>query len=598
MSMNPVALICLPNIPYLLGTFDTAKFQTWWRSNPFPDELETIKKGFHIYGRTHLAIAKRKDGLWALYRSKNYGIDWDLAFLAAPDEVIYDLVLITYGWAIMNTSRGFYETVDAGANWSQFLELPDAPNAPAFYNIGGGDTLLCADGRYIWRSTDIARSWLLVCDSHTIRFSDGGDWGRTPPKDERYHTYYKDLSIPCIAGANGRVFASAGPFLIISEDSGQTWEGFRWWPGYCTYWDSYTKANIPPPKTLVYDRLWPSPSPPKFLISQILVTSVDGPTGDDVVFMVRCDDRVPISGESNLYSRFFKTHKASIHQDNVYNGYYFGYVFQQYLSDASCQQMASYDLLVTGQPYSDRLVFSAQTRMDASGNLVPSLKYSLDGGQTWIDIDVSRIQVGNASEGGLASGSMLDDRYARLTWIAGGCCNDGKWDIKEFYRRQCLSYEMDAGITKKATRDQNIDAIVALDKSSSENIDAIVANPKKRAPYDVDAMAEGLVSKSYRIDRTLEGKVTKEQDVDAILSIDHVATDNVDAHIWALLKKYYKLDVLFKSRLSKLYNIDAIVVTDELNQTVQEMIAKFPQFMDLVDPGLPYEVYDSRRERL
>jgi hypothetical protein len=36
-------------------------------------------------------------------------------------------------------------------------------------------------------------------------------------------------------------------------------------------------------------------------------------------------------------------------------------------------------------------------------------------------------------------------------------------------------------------------------------------------------------------------------------------------------------------------------VKDGSTETVQKMIAKFPQFMDLVDPGLPYEVYDSRK---
>lgn len=597
MSMNPVALVCLPNLPYLLGTFDTARFRTWWSSNPFPDELETIKKGIHIYGRTHLAIAKRKDGRWALYRSKNYGIDWDLAFLAAPSEVIYDLVLITYGRAIMNTSLGFYETFTAGTTWDHFLELPGAPNAPAFCNIGSGDTLLCADGRYIWRSTDIARNWQLVCDSHTIRFSDGGDWGRVPPKDERYHAYYRDLSIPCIAGANGRVFASAGPFLLISEDSGQNWEGFRWWMGYCTYWDSYRKANIPPPKTIVYDRLWPNPSPPKFLISQIMVTSVDGPTGDDVVFMVRCDDRVPAAGDPNLYSRFFRTHKASIHENDVYNGYYFGYVFQQYLSDASSQQMASYDLPVTGQSYSDRLVFSAQTRKDSSGNLVPSLKYSLDGGQTWIDVDVSRIRVGDASEGGSASGSMLDDRYARLTWVAGGCCNDGRWDVQELYRRQCLSYELDGNVAARHSMTCSHDAVLRSRRSKTCSHDVLVETAAQKT-YSLDGMVEGQFSKSYQVDRTLEGCIPKELEVDAICCIDKPVTDLVDAHIWTRLKKYYHVDALFKGKCSSPYRCDAILVVDNLSQTVTDMIARFPQFMDLVDPGLPYGAYDSRKEKI
>ena len=123
-SMTPVALVSLPNLPYLLGTFDTQQFREWWRSAPFPDDLEDIKKGFHIYGRTHLVLAKRKDGRWAVYRSKNYGIDWERVWLAAEGEIIYDIVLITFGWAILNTSLGFYETTSAGKNWTLVLGLP------------------------------------------------------------------------------------------------------------------------------------------------------------------------------------------------------------------------------------------------------------------------------------------------------------------------------------------------------------------------------------------------------------------------------------------------------------------------------------------
>lgn len=50
-ARTPVALIYLPNQPYLIGTFDTTNFTNWWRSKPFPDAIEFIKKGMHVYGR-------------------------------------------------------------------------------------------------------------------------------------------------------------------------------------------------------------------------------------------------------------------------------------------------------------------------------------------------------------------------------------------------------------------------------------------------------------------------------------------------------------------------------------------------------------------
>lgn len=590
MSMNPVVLMAVPSLPYLLGTFDTTRFRNWWRSNAFPDELENIRKGFHIYGRTHLAIAQRTDGRWAVYRSKDYGINWQRAFLAEPGEAIFDLVLITYGRAIMNTSTGFYETVNAGATWTKISDLPGPSSVPAFCNIGGGDVLLCTDGRYIWRSVDIARHWSLVCDSHSIKFN-----SLSASDDPNTGVYYTDLSKPCIAGACGRVFAAAGPFLLISNDAGVTFKPYRYWQGDARANPDW--YNLAPPYNLVAGRLWPNPSPPPFIITQILITSIDGPTGADVQFLVRYNDLRPLSGESMLYSRVFTTYGAAgrIHQVFMGNAW-FKYVFQQYVADYDATQITSYDLPVTGAAYSDRLVFSAQTTSDSSGNLKIALKYSTDGGTTWTEIDTSKIKIGDASEGGLASGASLDDNFAKLTWATGGCNNYGSWNFTELYRRQCQSYETDAGLAKKATKYQNIDAVVMQNQSISENIDVVVANPKQTVPYDVDVMMEGRASKSYRVDRTLEGEVTKVQEVDAILSIDHMAVDYVDANIWARLRKYYKVDVLFAGLIPKSYNVDAILVTDELNQTMQDMVAKFPQFMDLVDPGLPYGPYNSRQE--
>jgi len=593
MSMNPVVLMVVPNLPYLLGTFDTTSFRTWWRSNAFPDAIETITKGFHIYGRTHLAIAQRTDGYWAVYRSKNYGIDWERAFLAASGEKVYDLVLITYGRAIMNTSTGFYETVNAGKSWTKIASLPGASAVPAFCNIGGGDVLLCTDGRYIWRSTDIARHWTLVCDAHTILF--GSTSSSDDPSGSKYKTYYTNTSKACIAGACGRVFAAAGPFLLISEDAGLTFKGYRRWMGDARYDTDW--SDLAPPHSLVAGRLWPVPSSPPFIITQILVTSIDGATGADVQFLVRYNDLQLLSGESVLYSRVFTTYGASGHIHGVYMGNaWFKYVFQQLVADYDATQITSYSLPVTGAAYTDQLIFSAQTTTDSSGNQVIALKYSTDGGVTWTVIDASKISVGSvdAALAVSSAGASLDDNFAKLTWVAGGCCNYGSWDYTELYRRQCLSYEMDAKILAAHSKSYNADVNVSLDKQITEDVDAIVANPKKTLDYDVDAMVEGQVSKSYLIDRTLEGLVSKEQEVDAILSIDHEALDTVDAHVWANLKKYYKVDVLFKSRRSQTYNVDVIIVEDELNQTMQDMVSSFVQFMDLVDPGIPYGVYNSK----
>ena len=573
-SMTPVVLVSLPNLPYLLGTFDTTNFRQWWRSAPFPDELEEIKKGFHIYGRTHLTIAKRKDGRWAIYRSKNYGIDWERSFLTASGETIYDLVLITFGWAIMNTSLGFYETVDAGASWDLVLSLPTAPNAPAFCNIGGGDVLLCTDGRYIWRSTNIARAWTQVCDMNSV-----SHWPEYMPPTR----YYAGPSIPTIAGACGRAMAAHGPFLVRSDDGGDSWRREAEWENYrlsCLYTHvggTYTIND-----------------PPQNLIKQISVSSVDGPAGDDVCFLIKLDDTYPILGTSELYSWLYATYTFGGYKNN-----YFKPVFQQYLTPSNGQQNIScYDVPVTGANYNDRLAFSAQTRTDpATGNPIPSLKYSTDGGTAWQDVDLNAVQIGDPNGGGNYGGSMVDDNFAKLTWIAPACNNTGYYNYIELSRRQCQSYEMDGSVSEPHSKSYSLDGLLATLHTKSQNIDAITEDEIDK-PYDIDIMAEGQVSKIYQIDRTLEGEATKSQNLDVICEAGIPISDWLDALLWAGIKKYYHLDAMLNGKIAKPYLVDAVLVKDRLNEKLSGIEREMVQFLDIDVPGIPYAPLDSRKETL
>ena len=584
-SMSPVVLISLPNLPYLLGTFDTTQFRTWWRSAPFPDELETIKKGFHIYGRTHLALAKRKDGRWAVYRSKNYGIDWARVFLAAIGETIYDIVLITFGRAILNTSLGFYETVNAGVTWTLVLGLPTAPNAPSFYNIGGGDVLMCTDGRYIWRSTNLARSWTLILDMHTFLHDDFN--GRTG--------YYTGPSNACIAGANGRVIVADGPFILRSDNGGLTF-------GRVAYWE-YTPViaarYLRPPKEVIYDRMWPMTANPGFLISQILISSIDGPQGNDAVYLLKINDVRPVAGYTDLFAWTFKSWGDSAETKNNH----WKPVFQQYLMPVEGEShITSYDVAVMGQNYNDKLIFSAQTRTDSvTGIPVPSLKYSTDGGETWIDIDLGKIKIGDPDGGGVYGGSMMDDNFATLTWVGPACNNTGHYNFTQLYRRQCQSYEMDLNVAKIVYLDQYVDyyldAAIAKNVSQSQEIDANLEIAASNS-YNIDFMAEGSRSKSYQLDRTLEGLVTKEQQVDALMSADIPVSDMLDVLIVGHPKRYYRLGLILQGKASSPYNLDVILVKNRLNEKLSTIEREIVQFLDIDVPTIPYAPLDSRKEKL
>ena len=577
-TRTPVVLVALPNVSYMLGTFDTQHFKKWWRSRAFPDNLLFIKKGMHIYGRTHLAIAKRSDGLWAVYRSKNYGIDWELAWLAASGEVIYDIVLVAFGWAIMNTSEGFYETVKAGATWTKISDLPAGTNC-AFCNIGGGDILLCTDGHLIWRSTDIARSWVQVCDMRTI-----------VPGD--YYPFYTGDSIPCIAGACGVALCGHGPWMCRIVDTGLHWATFH-------SWDLYIEDDI----AIVYDNDledWHNCFPPSdivgdrrdgFLLSEMIIASVDGPTADDVTFVVKTKDIEPMGGV--YYTRLFKTFSGYTEDGEVYGNFWFRYILQRPLA-TSDNQVSSYDLPVTGSSERDTLIFSAQ-----AGDGVPSLTLYTDVSMTnAISIDPATIKVYDSADMDdvpTYGGEFLDDNYAVNTWVYGECDNHGYWEPGEGYRKQNLSFEADMGVDGTAEKPLSLDAIIDTTVETDHQADILMSKPIP-ALLPADALLEGQATTILQCDRHLEGSVTKDQSIDQILSADKLPVLDVDGVFESRVRNRLYVDMGIRRIVPISHRCDIIILENDLPERLTKMDRKFPQVFDIMVPDMGYGVFNSKDE--
>lgn len=565
----------LPNLPYFIGTFDTENFRQWWRSKPLPDDIVYVRKGLHIYGRTHLAIAPRRDGLWGVYRSKNYGIDWERVFLTA--ETIYDIVIINFGWAIMNTSGGFYETVNAGTSWTKILDAPPAPRAPAFCNIGGGDVLICTDGRYIWRSTNIARSWSQVCDQRSIK-RHNGSFNYTGP------------SHPCVAGANDLAICGFGPFMSISMDGGLTWNHHHWW-------DDYWKDPIYPifpPASVVFDRQPAAANKsPTYIIKQLLISSITGPRPEDVTFLLKYDDLTPIAGETKLYSRIFKTIPPWYPAAQVWR-----YQFQQYISPADGYQLDAYDLPITGAAGNDRLAFSAQTRIDpATGQQVPSLKYSHDGGISWIDIDLNSINVGSPDGSPIYGGPSLDDSFARNVWVHGTCDNAGRWCFTDGTRRQNLSQEMDLCIMAKASKECDVDVVIVATGTKPQQLDAFFSN-RRDVVSQIDELIQGRNTKICLLDALVEGVSSRQYQCDAITADDLSSDYQMDIKLWGRFQRLYHLDALLKGKNGAPYNIDMVLIRYGLNKRLSDTENTIPQIFDIDVPFIPSAPYNSRQETL
>ena len=593
-TRTPVVLVALPNVSYMLGTFDTQHYKKWWRSQAFPDNLLFIKKGMHIYGRTHLAIAKRSDGLWAVYRSKNYGIDWELAWLAASGEVIYDIVLVAFGWAIMNTSEGFYETVKAGATWTKISDLPAGTNC-AFCNIGGGDVLLCTDGHLIWRSTDIARSWIQVCDMQTIAhytYYEPGDYS-----DSEY--VYVGQSIPCIAGACQTAMCGCGPFLCTTHDSGLNWGTVPGW-SQCNDEDpeAYAYDNdlgtyhlcFPPPE-IVFNRR------DGFLVSEIVVASVDGPTSDDVCFVVKTKDIQPFYGsgswEGKYYTRLFKTYSGRTPSGEEWGNFWFRYILQRPLS-SSDNQISSYDLPITGSNERDTLIFSAQ-----AGDGVPSLCLYTDVSMTnAISINVESIKIYDSADlDGLPTygGEFLDDNYAVNTWVHGACDNEGRWTLGEGYRRQNLSFEADMDMDSQKEKLQNLDTIIDTTSQADHQADIQIVKPIP-VIRPVDALLDGQATTILRCDRHLEGSVTKDQSIDQILSADKLPVLDIDGVFESKVRNRLYVDMGIRRIVPISHSCDIIILENDLPERLTKMDRKFPQVFDIMVPDVGYGVYNSKEE--
>ena len=602
MSMSPVALVYLPDQPFLLGTFDVENFKTWWRSRPFPEAIDFIKKGMHIYGRKHLVIAKRADGRWAVYISRNYGIDWELAFLAAEGEIIYDMVLIKFGWAVLNTSTGFYRTVKAGVSgsWTKISSLPGASAVPAFANIGNGDILLCTDGRYIWRSTNYGVSWSLVCDQASIgrgfEFSSSG-------KQTKSSIYWTGSPrYAAIAGANGVAMCAYGPWTSWSNDGGvswmgnEFWDGMVWWPGFT---DESGKECYPSPD-IFWNRMPKSASAnANFVIKQILVSEA-GRLPSSVKFVVRIDDLNYAPGEQYLFSRVMYAYLGWFNHriigETSPDPYpKLRYRFQQFISpDESLNQIACYETQILGTEGTDRVVVSSQTTVDSQGNPIPSFKYSIDGGYTWITLKVGDLKVGDENDAPVYGGSFLDNVYTKAIWVWGTCSNVGRWNSQDSSITQTQSYDMDVEIEgwRWLTEDDKVDAIIEKDGEEPESVDAILEKSPTE-PYPVDGLFEGVATKSYRVDRTLEGISEKDVSVDSIVTIDKSEDDSVDAIFEKNIRLIYKVDMGLHDKNSRSYLVDTKLVKDDLNKRLARVRRTFPQVFDLWLPEIPQGVYNS-----
>lgn len=281
--MRRVVLTHLPGLNYFIGTFDLTNYQDWWKSAPLPGAIQNIEHALWVGGPMHLCLAKMVDGTWSIFLSFDYGVNWQLVKNSAVE--IMDIELVTFTWILYSDANGdWWESTNSGLDWTKVCT--SGPVGMAFFVLHKGEnvTVFAHDGRYIKKSTDIARTWTTACDLNQVVI-DADDYREDP-------IHYTGRRVAAIAGANGTILASNGPWMVRSMDNGNEFTCNHSWD---TVWDSNNVDQVLDFETNKVHSCFPpidivQNARDDFLIHDIVISSIDGPLGGDVAFVVLTKD--------------------------------------------------------------------------------------------------------------------------------------------------------------------------------------------------------------------------------------------------------------------------------------------------------------------
>ncbi len=584
MRMRAVTLVYLPGSNYLIGTFDPACTTDWWVSSGFTN-VETVEKGFHVLGSIHGAICKKTDGTWSMFKSDDYAQSWYEVLNIAYR--IYDAVIILPGRIIINTANGFYESTTSGNTWTLVLGLPTAPDAAAICNAGNGDVLFCTDGRYIYKSLDLARSWTMVCDQQNIS---GRHFGIFNGGETAGYRWIGSPTYAAIAGANGVILAAHGPFLTMSADLGTTWARTYSWD---CYHDAYAYHGFAP-HSLVYSR-FPTTSTEiaHFAIKQILISRTDGPYPWDVHFAVRYDDLDVASGNSYCYSRLFIGHEETASEDDhARSGPSWWYVLGNIASPAdNLNQISAYELpLSANADHTERVLFSAQAKM-VNGVLTPSLATSIDGGYNWTKVDLTLVDFELPSDSGIA---ISDETFIQTSWSWGSCTNTSWYNVTGSpHWRRLQSYDMDWIMKPYETVEETYDMRVKIEPPAIIEVEydmGLYALGRHLVPMLHDSLIEVTNEKQYKQLLIIEINRQKDFDHDLIVEVDREVSHEMSLWLERRVYKPYVMSYDTEVNSTASYGMGAFFA----KVTVPDIDWASPQWWNILFPDTTKAPLNSR----
>jgi len=662
--MIPVTLVYLPGANYLLGTFDTEDFSHWWISAGFVG-VDHIVKGIQTYGEIHLAICKMTDGTWSIFQSKDYAQSWTEVFNTSYE--IFDIVRINFGWTVINCGDGFYQSVNAGTDWVLVCGLPAAPVASAIANIGGGDILICTDGRYIWRSEDVAQTWapVRIYEHYSEGIEIEGEWIDPVYHDDgdMQHIYHGNIygqgtwppgpqytgpSVACLDGACGKVVVGHGPYAAWSVDGGVTFGSFWSWD---YFWDT-DDAMIYDDETGAWHNCFPAEAyvggnRDNFMVTQVLISSVDGPTADDVIWLIKTDDIAPSDSNENFATPSI-TVVAGTYRYNLGHAPVFESTGNTVRAIDKLGRLAkNYTVVYSSPPGADEAYIDTITGLVTVGSIAGKTLetrikvnnsglwsrvfrsyngHTSDGTQFdnhWIKYEFGQRQVDGVTAPRMASYELLQagaDAIDRLVFIVQSTYDP---TLEKFI--PSLRYSTDGGIIwtsldpSQFTTEQGalpvgggpfLDDNSArltwvsgycnnwgywdfetggLTRNMSYDMDFLKdAGEEKPVTYDFDVYIEGTETAIYKLRSRIEATHTGTMDADGVIVADHTATMDADVILEKVMKAIYRAKGWVSGPDVATYQMGALVYSSNFPQINMPQAYRL-EFPWIAESGYPYD---------
>jgi hypothetical protein len=555
--MIPVVLVKLPNNIQFLGTFETTNYAEWWKSNALPGPIDYIVSNEWCYGSAHLCTVKMLDGSYSIYRSIDYGMNWAQTFNVASQ--IYTLTRIDYGWMLINTDNGWYQSTDTGLTWQ--LISTGAPQCKTVINVEE-NTLIAHSGRYVYRSPDVGVTWTQVLDCHLLHVHPYHD-------PVNYVDYYNNVDCyPALAGVNNRVLVGAGPYLVLSDDT-----GLNWTIPFALNQYGWRSDELGNPDGASH--------PPDGRALQIVFTGGTSAVPETNMFMARF--YIPLYGSvRNYYSPDGGIHWKS-RFDQPFSGYTNG-------------ALTSYEVIVQGTDNTQVLVYSSQMGFNPiSGTNNPSPKYSTDGGNTWTSLNVDSFKVyeGNpdTTKQYEYGGPFVSENFTNTTWVGYPCHNSGHYNSNGFFRRG-ISEDLDSLIKaiQKYPYTSNMSTYVT--QSHGYGTDSVVM-VRRFVPINNNMILEAINNKNLYVWGTIKSDTPNSMpsNVEIVQRTDFAWNETMP-----LMKTFRYIDwtdVLIRGPLETSYGMDTILVVQrDWGHELERVMPQYP-YMDF--GTINYEVLDTRK---